>query len=350
VTVAYGASPEHAAASFPPALDSYNDADIKGIFSILQNRISQEPFNLVATIIFLCAIIHTFLTSKFIAIAHKWEKELQEKIDRKEVPTYSVHHGAKLFHFFGEVEVVFGLWVIALSAAIIFFYDRPTWINYISHDVNFTEALFVVTVMILAASRPILKLVESIMQRIAGMMGDSLTAWWLTILTIGPILGSFITEPAAMTICALLLSGKLYDLEPTENFKYATIGLLFVNISVGGTLSHFAAPPVLMVAGPWDWGMIHMLSNFGWKAVLGISISNGLYFFIFRSELKKLEAEHRLRSVKDHIQWTFMRRVDMMIEFEKVGPVVGAEIYLVLLKTALMLFWQRKPLTSDLRN
>jgi hypothetical protein len=82
-----------------------------------------------------------------------------------------------------------------------------------------------------------------------------------------------------------------------------------------------------MVAGPWDWGMIHMLSNFGWKAVLGISISNGLYFFIFRSELKRLEAEHRLRSLKDHIQWTFMRRADMMIEFEKIGPIVSAEMH-----------------------
>ena len=320
------ASPEHAGTSFPRSLDSYNDAEIKGVFSILQNRISQEPFNLVATIIFFCAIVHTFLTSKFIAIAHKWEKELQEKIDRNEVPKYSVHHGAELFHFLGEVEVVFGLWVIALSGAIVFFYDRATWVNYISYDVNFTEALFVVAVMILAASRPILKLVESIMRRIAGMMGGSLAAWWLTILTIGPILGSLITEPAAMTICALLLSGKLYDLDPTENFKYATIGLLFVNISVGGTLSHFAAPPVLMVAGPWDWGMIHMLSNFGWKAVLGITISNGFYFFIFRNELKKLEAEHSLRSIKDHIQRTFMSRVDMMIEFEKIGPIISAEM------------------------
>jgi hypothetical protein len=324
--VALGASPEQAGSSFPRSLDSYNDAGIKSIFSILQNRISQEPFNLVATIIFLCAIIHTFLTGKFIAIAHKWEKELQEKIDEKEVAKYSVHHGARLFHFFGEVEVVFGLWVVALSVAIVFFYDRPTWINYISHDVNFTEALFVVTVMILAASRPILQLVESIMRRIAGMMGGSLAAWWLTILTIGPILGSLITEPAAMTICALLLAGKLYDLDPSEKFKYATIALLFVNISVGGTLSHFAAPPVLMVAGPWDWGMIHMLSNFGWKAVIGIIISNGLYFFIFRSELKKLEPEHSLRSLKDNIQRNFMRRIDMMIEFGKIGPLVSAEI------------------------
>ncbi len=323
---AFGASADHAAASFPRALDSYNDSGITDVFAILKNRISQEPFNLVATIIFFCAIIHTFMTSKFLAIAHKWEKGLQDKIDRQEVPKYFVHHGAKLFHFFGEVEVVFGLWVIVLSAAIVFFYDRTTWVNYVSHDVNFTEALFVVTVMILAASRPILKLTEAIMQFIANMLGGSLAAWWLTILTLGPILGSFITEPAAMTISALLLASKLYDLHPSEKFKYATIGLLFVNISVGGTLTHFAAPPVLMVAGPWDWGLLHMMSQFGWKAVLGIVISNGLYFFIFRRDLKALEAEHTLRSLKDKIQRTFMRRTDMMVELEKIGPLISREM------------------------
>ncbi|MEA1922249.1 MAG: putative Na+/H+ antiporter [Pseudomonadota bacterium] len=325
-SVVFGASPGDGGVSFPRSLSSYNDTDIKSIFLILLNRINLEPFNLVATIIFLCAIVHTFLTNKFIAVAHKWEREFQKKIDRKEVSRYSIHHGAKLFHFFGDVEIVFGLWVIVLSGAIIYFHGRETWLHYISHEVNFSEALFVVTIMILAASRPILLLAGSVMRRLADLMGGSLAAWWLIILTIGPILGSLITEPAAMTICALLLAEKLYDLGPTEKFKYATLGLLFVNVSVGGTLSNFAAPPILMVAKSWDWGMIHMLSYFGWKAVLGITLSNGLYFFLFRGELRKLEAEHRLRSLKDHIQRTFMSRMNMTLEFEKIGPLVTAEM------------------------
>ena len=67
------------------------------------------------------------------------------------------------------------------------------------------------------------------------------------------MLGSFITEPAAMTICALLLARQFYDLEPSPRLRIATIGLLFVNVSIGGTLTHFAAPPVLMVARAWGW-------------------------------------------------------------------------------------------------
>ena len=323
-SAALGSTLEQEAIIFPRSLDSYNDAQL-GILAILKNRIALEPFNLVASLIFLGAIIHTFLVSKFISIANRWDRQHQKKIDRNEAPKLSVHYGARLFHFFGEVEVVFGLWVIPLVLSIIFFYDRSTWITYITHDVDFTDAMFVVTIMILASSRPILLLAESTMRFFSSLLGGSLAAWWLIILTIGPMLSSLITEPAAMTICALLLARKLYDLNPSDNFKYATIGLLFVNISVGGTLTNFAAPPVLMVAETWDWGTVHMLVHFGWKAVLAMVISNGIYFFIFRHELVRLEEEHQLRSLKEHIQRTFMRRVDMMMRFDKIGPLVTSE-------------------------
>ena len=318
--------PSKDAQAFPPSLDSYDDADVDSILAILKNRVRQVPFNLIATLIFLCAIIHTFLTSKFLAIGHKWEHDHEEKRKQGLVDRHSVHHGAELFHFLGEVEAVFGIWAVALAGSIFFFYDWQTLVNYISHRVNFTEPLFVVVIMTLAATRPILKLSETIMWKIASLLGGSLTAWWFTILTLGPLLGSLITEPAAMTISALLLAHKLYDLEPSNKFKYATIGLLFVNISVGGTMSHFAAPPVLMVAGPWDWGMAHMIVNFGWKALVGILISNGIYFLLFRKELSQLQEEFALRSLKDHIQQKYLRQRVLEAEFDKIATVVHDEM------------------------
>ena len=166
-----------------------------------------------------------------------------------------------MFHFLGEVEAVFGIWAVALVIAIIGFYDWKTVVNYIGYKVNFTEALFVVVIMTLAATRPILRLADAIIRKIANLMGGTLTARWLATLTIGPILGSFITEPAAMTISALVLARIFYELEPSQKFKYATLGLLFVNISVGGTLTHFAAPPVLMVASPWEWSRAYAEIN-----------------------------------------------------------------------------------------
>ena len=314
------------APAFPRSLESYNDGNVQSIFAILANRAKQEPFNVIATIIFFCAIIHTFLTGKFMIISHKWEHEHQQKIQKGLKDKKSVHHGAELFHFLGEVEAVFGLWVIALAGAILFFYEWKTLVNYIVYNVNFVEAEFVVVIMTLASTRPILKLAESIMSKIADLMGGALTAWWFTILTIGPILGSLITEPAAMTISALLLANKFYSLEPSAKLKYATIGLLFVNISVGGTLSNFAAPPVLMVASPWNWDMMFMVVHFGWKACLGIVASNILYFIIFRKEFVKLQQKFTLQVMEDEIQRKYLSRQEIDAEFEKISETVDKEI------------------------
>ena len=318
--------PADGAKAFPRSLDSYNDAEVDSIFAILINRVKQEPFNLIATLIFLCAIIHTFLTSNFLAVAHKWEQEHEQKKKQGLAEKHSVHHRAELFHFLGEVEAVFGIWAIALVGSIFFFYDWNTTVNYISYRVNFTEPIFVVVIMTLASTRPILKLTEQIMWKIANLLGGTLTAWWFTILTLGPVLGSLITEPAAMTISALMLAHKLYDLQPSEKFKYATIGLLFVNISVGGTLTHFAAPPVLMVAGPWNWGIGHMAANFGWKALLGIMISNGVYFFVFRKELQKLQEKFTLKILKDEIQQKYLNSRELNAEFDKIEAAANEEL------------------------
>lgn len=319
----WGADPPGEPPAFPRSLENYGDSGERSIVTVLINRAASEPFNVAATLIFLCAIIHTFMTSRFLAIAHKWEHAHAGRIARGQADKYSVHHGAELFHFLGEVEVVFGVWTVALALAIFYSYDWHTVVFYITRKVNFTEPLFVVVIMTLAATRPILMLAESIMQAIAKLLGGSLKAWWLTILTIGPLLGSLITEPAAMTISALLLAAKFYELHPGTRFKYATIGLLFVNISVGGTLSHFAAPPVLMVAGPWGWGMSHMMVHFGWKALLGILIANGVYYAVFRKEIATLEAAFALVSLKNEIETTYFKREDLEQEFDRVECVLG---------------------------
>jgi hypothetical protein len=214
------AEPSADAKPFPRGLESYDDADVDSIWTILVNRVEREPFNLIATLIFFLAIIHTFMTARFMTISHRWEHEHQKKIDNGEAGRDSVHHGARLFHFLGEVEAVFGIWAVALVIAIIGFYDWNTVVNYVGHHVNFTEPAFVVVVMTLAATRPILRLSENLIKRIAKLFGGSLTALWLATLFIGPVLGSFITEPAAMTISALVLARNFYELGPSLRFKY----------------------------------------------------------------------------------------------------------------------------------
>ncbi|MDT8445320.1 MAG: putative Na+/H+ antiporter [bacterium] len=283
------------AVHFPPPLPIYEDMD-KSVGEQLSNRIGMEPLNLVASLIFLMAILHTFAASRFTHIAHVAAEEHAKKLRAENQPVR--YHGevvdkvsfkAEIFHFLGEVEAVFGIWVLALFFAMVYFKGFQAPIEYIS-NVNYTEPMFVVVIMALAATRPISQLAEKGLAVFAKLLGGKTAAWWLTILTIGPIMGSFITEPGAMTISAMLLAKQFYNKKPSSKFKYATIGLLFVNISVGGTITHFAAPPVLMVAGPWGWDMAHMATFFGWKAVVGIMINNAIYFMIFRWEFKKLDS------------------------------------------------------------
>ncbi|RMH69010.1 MAG: hypothetical protein D6675_14250 [Gemmatimonadetes bacterium] len=301
-----GSGADSTSIAFPPPLDGYHDQELTSAFAIIKQRASEVPFNVVATLIFFLAIIHTFFAGKFMKVAHRWQHEHETRQKNGEASPNSVHLGAEILHFLGEIEVVFGLWTIALGGAILVSYDWDTLVYYVGHHVNYTEPIFVVVIMTLASTRPVLKLSEQIMAQIVKVLGNTLTMWWFIILTVGPLLGSFITEPAAMTICALLLGSKFYQLKPSPKFKYATLGLLFVNISVGGTLTHFAAPPVLMVAAPWGWDMPFMMLHYGWKAALGILISNLLYYFYFKQEMATLEHKHRMNVLERAIQEKFL--------------------------------------------
>ncbi len=253
----------------------------------LAARAQIEPFNLIATAIFLLAILHTFLAARFTMLAHDMEERHEARQRARQLPLVPSMR-AEVLHFFGEIEVVFGLWVVVLLAAMLSFFGWETATHYLNDGVNYTEPLFVVVIMALAATRPVVLLAESGMRKVAALGGGTPGAWWLTILVLGPLLGSFITEPAAMTISALLLARQFYDLLPSTRLKYATLGLLFVNVSIGGTLTHFAAPPVLMVARHWSWDLLYMNTHFGWKAAIAMCVSCALYYVAFRGEFRDL--------------------------------------------------------------
>lgn len=287
-------------APFPRELASYQDAPAQTAWEMVKARAVAEPFNVVVTVIFLLAVLHTFATAKIRHWAHVVEERhrarLQARaparVDRNDDGTVDeVSFWGQILHFFGEVEAVFGIWVVVLGGAITWSKGLDTAVHYIAEKVNFTEPIFVVVIMALASTRPVLRLAEQSMRVVARLGGGAPVAWWWSILTLAPLLGSFITEPAAMTIAALLLAKQFYALNPSNRLKYATLGLLFVNISIGGTLTHFAAPPVLMVAAAWGWDMKYMFTHFGWHAVSGIVVSNFVYYLLFRKELAGLRPE-----------------------------------------------------------
>ena len=261
--------------AFPRALSDYPSVAGETLLQQLAARVDIEPFNAVATAIFALAILHTFAAGRFSALAHR--------VQQRRTSPFS-----EALYFLGEVEVVFGLWAVVLAIAMTMYGGWSTVTHYINDTVDYREALFVVVIMALASTRPIVNLAEAALGRAANAGGGTPAAWWLAILTVGPVLGSLITEPGAMTLSAVLLARQFFDLRPGPRLKYATIGLLFVNISIGGTLTHFAAPPVLMVARAWSWDTPFMLTHFGWRTALAIAISNAFYLFVFRRELRAL--------------------------------------------------------------
>ena len=281
-------------AQFPKPLETY-PPPAGGIVETLIVRAKADPFNVAASVIFLLAILHTFAASTFTKLSHQIEDRHEEDLKRRGVRDHlhpdgvaPVSFAATALHYLGEVEAVFGMWVVALAGAAIYYHSWQDFVLYIAKDRVFTEPLFVFVIMAIAASRPVLRFSEILMSKAAALGKGTPAAWWLSVLIIAPVLGSFITEPAAMTIAALLLAKRFYRFKPPAHLAYGTLGLLFVNISVGGTLTHFAAPPVLMVAGKWGWDTLFMLEHFGWKAVIGILLSSALYFIWFRKELFKI--------------------------------------------------------------
>jgi hypothetical protein len=282
---------------FPRNLSSYPSIPEQPLLDILQSRVDLEPFNVVATAIFFAAVIHTFIAARFTAAAHAVQHRHAERmaaLGRRETPSVM----AEVLHFFGEVEVIFGLWSVVLLFAIAFAKDWTTATHYVNSTVNYTEPLFVVVIMALASTRPIVALAERSLRGLAGLGRATPAAWWIVILTVAPLLGSFITEPAAMTIGALLLARQFFDLKPSLTLRYATLGLLFVNVSIGGTLTHFAAPPVLMVARAWEWTTPFMLGHFGWRAALAIAASTALYYLVFRKQFHTLAGAHAVPDVE----------------------------------------------------
>src|SRR5690606_2561323 len=215
-----------------------------------ERDLSPDTLQTGALVLFAIAVIHTFSGKFFERLAHR----------------YPAHAG--IWHMLGEVEVVFGFWAMVLIVYLTVFGEAAGALEYLESR-DFTEPMFVFAIMVVAASRPILNLSLVIVEWVSKMLPlSSSVATYFVVLSVVPLLGSFITEPAAMTLAALLLRDRFYSAGLSTRLQYATIGVLFVNVSIGGTLTPFAAPPVLMVAGTWGWDLPFMLTHFGWRAAL----------------------------------------------------------------------------------
>ncbi|PWF39449.1 putative Na+/H+ antiporter [Massilia glaciei] len=226
----------------------------------------------VGAVIFALALIHTFAAKLFEKLANR----------------HPSHAG--LFHLLGEVEVVFGFWALILIVAMAFVSSGAEALTYVESR-QYGEPLFVFVVMVVAASRPVLEFVAGVLSGLARVvpLPTPVAFAWMG-LAVVPLLGSLITEPAAMTLAALMLAPQIFRKGMPEWLKYAGIGVLFVNVSIGGTLTSYAAPPVLMVAATWNWDSAFMLTTFGWRAAIAVVINATVLTFLLRPHLGQADA------------------------------------------------------------
>ncbi|NYT37332.1 hypothetical protein ERD78_11960 [Allopusillimonas soli] len=221
----------------------------------------------IATALFAIAIVHTFSVPVFARLAHR----------------NGPHAG--LWHLLSEVEAVFGVWACVMLAFMVLLVGLDDMVGYMDTR-DFTEPAFVFVIMVVAASRPIIELVNMGVRGLARVLPlrNELAMYFVTMAFV-PLSGSFITEPAAMTLAALLLRDAYFARPGQAGFKYLTLGVLFVNVSIGGVLTAYAAPPVLMVATTFGWDTAYMATHFGWRAGAAVLINAGILTFICRQHL-----------------------------------------------------------------
>ncbi len=235
----------------------------------MQPIIAVTWIELTGATLFGLAILHTFSTKYFEHLAH----------------TRPGHAG--LWHLLGEVETVFGFWSFVL---LIFMAAALGWgaaSDYLDKS-RFVEPMFVFVIMVISASRPILQFVSDAVRKLALVVPlPAAVAYYFLALSAVPLLGSIVTEPAAMTLAALMLRDVIFSRQASNRLKYLTLGVLFVNVSIGGTLTNFAAPPILMVAAKWGWDTGTVFSMFGWKAIVAVVTNALVLTLLFKKELTK---------------------------------------------------------------
>lgn len=273
---------------------------------------------IIATTLFALAILHAFSIKLFQHLALKYRPGSL---------------GENLFHLLGEVEVVFGFWAGAFLLFTAYSHGVAHAIEIVESR-DFTEPAFVFAVMAIAASRPILQLASFLLLLFSRLIpAPGASAFFLSVLIVGPLMGSLITEPAAMTVTALILKREFLDKKVPERFKYLVLAVLFVNISIGGVLTAFAAPPVLMVAGKWGWSHAFMATHFGMKAALAVATNAALCLACFFGVVKALPAPSRNRREQRSPRWLVVTHVGFLaaVVFTSHHPLVFLGIFLFFL-------------------
>jgi hypothetical protein len=230
----------------------------------------------LAVLCLVLTLIHTFLAGRVGELSRRFHNS-------------SPRLSAAL-HLLSEVEFIFGFWALGFLALRIPLTSFQSTRDLVL-GLHFSEAVFVAIAMILASTRPVLEAarvaIEGFSRRLPFPLElkQSRIPLLFSILFLAPLSGSLITEPAAMTVAALLIQKRVFGSSPSRKLLYSVLAGLLVNVSIGGVLTAFAAPPVLVVARTWNWDTFFMMRHFGWKAGIAVFLNAALTCWLNRKEL-----------------------------------------------------------------
>ncbi len=229
---------------------------------------------IIGSICFILALSHTFFAVKFKPISH----------------------------YLSETELAFPFWGIIFLATVPLFSvlgwidgsDSRNQFMELAGHLDFSEPALLFVILLVTntplvmrfASRAIDGVADLVMQMASASRGE---ASYITSMIVGPLMGSLITEPAAMTVTALFLRDRFFNRRVSRRFKFMSFANLLVNVSIGGALTNFAAPPILMVRDAWGWSSNFVFFHFGLNAALAIVVNTGLCWFFLRGELRAVQ-------------------------------------------------------------
>lgn len=234
------------------------------------------------SIIFFCAVIHTFLTSYFYSLYTTYQNKSKSK-SKKQNFYRSI---SEIYYFLSEIELVFGFWIIPLIVGLLLASKLEGTLDYLESR-DYTYAVYMAVVVAFASTRPIILFAEKVLEYVSRLGGNNAKSWWWTILTIGPFLDIFLKEPGAMTISSILLAKTCFNYIESRRFRYGTLALLFMNISLGGLFAPHTSRSLFLVAQEENWDFIYTVTRFGWKALLIILVNNCFYYFLFRKDFAR---------------------------------------------------------------
>lgn len=300
------------------------------------------PLQIGALACFILSIVHIFMIPVFARLYRNYQnKRIAFPEDWKRFLWLG-----EWYRLMSTIELVFLLWSVPLFFWFLYTEGYKGTMAYLNTR-NYTFSMFIIVMWLLLGSKPISYAVEHAFAKIANIGRQSPKSWWLTVMFVAPLSTIFLRETGAIIIATTLLAKYFYDLSPSTRFSYATMGLLFSNVSIGGLLTTSSSRSLSMILRTLRWDNYEVMTHFGWKALLAICLSTTVYYYLFRREFHHFprKIEHIINAGRKIPIWIICVHIAMAfaaMRFRSAPVLMGGVCIFYVFFHRLTVFYQNK--------